>query len=1067
MVGAIGALVSAVVSASGGGGLLASVFGTSFIGKLVGSLVVSLALSFVSSALSPKPDKGGNNFPTQARNHTTQFQSPTATRTIIYGNVATSGPVLYAASSDDNAFLHIVIGLASCELTAIDTVYFNNEIVTIDGSNKVTAPDPFGVGQAAYIYKHLGAAGQTVDAHLLEKMPDEITSNDTFSGIAYLYGQFGWDASVWTKGSPPNIMAKVRGKALYDPRTTLTAYSNNPALCIRDYLTNTEYGVGAATAEIDDASIITAANICDESVNLSAGGTEARYTCNGVLDTVNLPSENLSRLLTSCAGKLVYTSGVWKLYAGAYRTPSLTLTEDDLKGPIQVSTRLSRRDTFNGVKGLYISEDNKWQPADFPTVSVAAYVTEDANERIWGDITLPYTTSAATAQRIAKLYLESIRRQIQVSMLCKLTAYELEVGDTVRITNTRFGWSAKVFEVMEWEFIVDKDGGLGVSLVLKEHDSGIYTWTAEDTATVAAPTTNLPDPWTVTASSNITAISDSTTLIVEEDGTITPRIYVTWYPSTDALVLSGGQTTVQFKKTTDVVWSVNEIVGGAQTHSYIYNVIPGVSYQVRVSFQNTVGATSAWTTSSTLTAVGKEAPPQNVSWLIVNQNVDKIMFTWPQVTDVDLNGYEIRYGPRNNINWSDGFPIVKAAKSALTATTTVPPGSWTFLIKAIDTSGNYSQLATATSYTVVNENNILQTIVETGYASGTLTNLVQAPVSGDLVLDTLDADSDDDTALDECIPNPVITGYYTSPEIDLGFDDTVRVWSDIRSTLCPGVTSGVNSPRFQISYRLDSQPALTSLVDTNAVNESGTFVNCHLHWTGVVKPDSTTKVSDYSAFSDITSFTMSPWPTCSYEAPTLDLGADALFNISARPELQKIWSKTDDLDNSTYYLNYSPAAGPYTGYAEWYQGQIVARYLKQKVVLTNTTTQKCLVDLGTNIDTFSDWTVGDVTGRYIAARVRMDSATGLSAISDIEWYVDLPFKSQSARGVAVGGAGTNITFDEQYHSIPKLKATMSDGTLARALSISAVTTTGFHVDVFNTTTGGATTGTIDWEATGY
>jgi hypothetical protein len=40
------------------------------------------------------------------------------------------------------------------------------------------------------------------------------------------------------------ITADIDGRTLYDPRTGLTAFSRNPALAIRDYLTNTRYGRG-------------------------------------------------------------------------------------------------------------------------------------------------------------------------------------------------------------------------------------------------------------------------------------------------------------------------------------------------------------------------------------------------------------------------------------------------------------------------------------------------------------------------------------------------------------------------------------------------------------------------------------------------------------------------------------------------------------------------------------------------------------------------------------------------------------------------------------------------------
>ena len=107
----------------------------------------------------------------------------------------------------------------------------------------------------------------------------------------------------------PNISAKVKGRKIYDPRTTTTVWSENPALVIRDYLTDTVYGLGATAAEIDDASFIAAANVCEESVTLIWRRHARRYTFNGVVDTQNTPRSNLEQMLTALNGSLYYSNG--------------------------------------------------------------------------------------------------------------------------------------------------------------------------------------------------------------------------------------------------------------------------------------------------------------------------------------------------------------------------------------------------------------------------------------------------------------------------------------------------------------------------------------------------------------------------------------------------------------------------------------------------------------------------------------------------------------------------------------------------------------------------------------
>ena len=70
----------------------------------------------------------------------------------------------------------------------------------------------------------------------------------------------------------PEITAIIKGKKVYDPRTSTTAWSDNPALCLRDYLTSGKegtnttiynYGISEDIESVDDDLVIIAANVCD------------------------------------------------------------------------------------------------------------------------------------------------------------------------------------------------------------------------------------------------------------------------------------------------------------------------------------------------------------------------------------------------------------------------------------------------------------------------------------------------------------------------------------------------------------------------------------------------------------------------------------------------------------------------------------------------------------------------------------------------------------------------------------------------------------------------------------
>ena len=196
-------------------------------------------------------------------------KQPITARRAVYGETRVSGPLAFIESTDDDQYLHLVVLLASHECQQISTIYLNDEALTLDGSGNATAPSLY--NGKVRVKKHLGTTTQAADSDLVSEV-DGWTTDHRLQGIAYIYVRLEFDADAFPNGIP-NISALVQGKKLYDPRDTTTAYSTNPALVIRDYLTNASYGFAAAGDEIDDTAFQTAANICDESVTLAAGGT--------------------------------------------------------------------------------------------------------------------------------------------------------------------------------------------------------------------------------------------------------------------------------------------------------------------------------------------------------------------------------------------------------------------------------------------------------------------------------------------------------------------------------------------------------------------------------------------------------------------------------------------------------------------------------------------------------------------------------------------------------------------------------------------------------------------------
>lgn len=534
----------------------------------------------------------------QGRMH--MIKEPTAPRQVIYGQCRTSGPLVLAhLTGGSNEYLNLIIAVAGHECEELGDVYFNEERV-ISGSGTVPIAKYTGFVDCV---KLLGTDAQTAHATMTANMPGTWTANHRLRGIAALYLRLKWDADKFPSGLP-NINVVVKGRKLYDFRTTTTGFSDNPVLVLYDYLVDTRYGRGVEAAALDTAGTWTAAaNICDEDVDLDAGGTEIRYTCNGITDTSEEGESVIQTLLDCFAGRLFEVAGTYRLHAGAYVTPDTLLDETYLRGPILVRSDVSRREKINAVKGTFANPADNYQPVDFPAVESAAYQTIDG-EVLWADMTLPWTNSASMAQRLAKIKLLKNRQSLTCSMPCMLTAIKVQIGDYVTVNNTRFGWSAKVFEVIGFQFAAVSDGGgpgIAVDLELREMASAVFDWsTTDEQALASSPNTNLPDPWTVAAPTGLTLTSSQSTSIQKADGTWLGRIKVAWTAPAEAFVTSGGYIEVQYKLSSGDPddYQTIALVPGSQGFTYIADLSEGETYDVRIRAVSVLGVRSAWVEST-------------------------------------------------------------------------------------------------------------------------------------------------------------------------------------------------------------------------------------------------------------------------------------------------------------------------------------------------------------------------------------------------------------------------------------------------------------------------------------
>lgn len=305
-----GAIALTVVTGGGGAWLGFAMLGqtTTLTAGEVAALSMSMGMmggGMIFSSIAQSLSGGGPSTSQSVR-------QPTASRQTIYGQSRVTGTTIYFSSIDHT--INQVVAWASHLCQSVDYIYLDGRQVFFQyGGSHGIADGYTHYDASGNSYNFKSSSGNTKvacfstlgDGTWLSSLHNTIggtgyplnnggdpnwTSDCTLNGICATHVATGYDTSMFA--SIPNIKASIHGKCdIYDPRlgplntdgtvnSAYCAWTDNAALIIADFLTNSDYGFGYLWSEIDITQLIAAANICDEQVLLAAyrvGAWTANY----------------------------------------------------------------------------------------------------------------------------------------------------------------------------------------------------------------------------------------------------------------------------------------------------------------------------------------------------------------------------------------------------------------------------------------------------------------------------------------------------------------------------------------------------------------------------------------------------------------------------------------------------------------------------------------------------------------------------------------------------------------------------------------------------------------------
>jgi hypothetical protein len=274
-----------------------------------------------------------------------------------------------------------------------------------------------------------------------------------------------------------------------------------PGDCFLDYLTSTRYGAAIPLAQIDTASLTALNTYSNELITYSdyAGGSSTikRFEFNGVIDTNQKIMPNI-QLMANCSDCLVRYNEILSLWSVITQkstyTVAMNINNSNMISALQV-TPIDTANAFNVVECKFPdgSQVDSFSSVTYDLAVIKPellYPNEPVNKQ---SISLNLTNNNVQAQYITNRLLEAVRDDLQVQCEINYVGLQLEAGDIVTVTNSNYGWVAKLFRIIKVTEKISDQGQVSAALSLSEFNPTVYD-DKNITAFEPIPNTGIPSP---------------------------------------------------------------------------------------------------------------------------------------------------------------------------------------------------------------------------------------------------------------------------------------------------------------------------------------------------------------------------------------------------------------------------------------------------------------------------------------------------------------------------------------------------------------------------------------------
>jgi len=330
-----------------------------------------------------------------------------APREALFGRVCTGGTLVDAfnfGGTNGTDWECLVIALADHEVDALEGFYVHDTYYPYTGNG----------GQSDFSNKldiEFKNASMSPDASAARFTgPAGWAAGDRLKGVTHIFMAYKFDEKVWPQAAPASSsccvargcttrawtarLRAVRARtAGTDPATR--AWSENPIICrynwvrgiyageLVDQPQHLLVGRGLSAEEAPPERIFAAANLCDESVALKAGGSELRYRIGAVIRADEPYDSTEQAFAAAMAGVMVQREGGVEIEPGQAKSVVVEITDADLVVGEEVTFERFLADTLrvNTVAATYVAPDQNWASHAAPVRRSLSDITTDGRPR--------------------------------------------------------------------------------------------------------------------------------------------------------------------------------------------------------------------------------------------------------------------------------------------------------------------------------------------------------------------------------------------------------------------------------------------------------------------------------------------------------------------------------------------------------------------------------------------------------------------------------------------------------------------------------------------------------------